>query len=167
MASPITNVVISTVDTPLYKDIETEAGTLIMDGFFRGKIIPGYTHESSWIVQDKKMACRSDEQIANNLPEPTLIIDQIVHHTVDSAKFLEGKPGSLCLEYDVWGGGEAKIFTFHVEYSIFTSEDGKRFLERKVDSWANNSGQDALLEAMILPLFAVENAAIGKYLHGE
>jgi hypothetical protein len=30
----------------------------------------------------------------------------------------------------------------------------------------NNSGQDDILETMILPLFAVEKAAIEKYLQG-
>jgi hypothetical protein len=167
MLPPTTNVVISTEYIPLYKDIEKEVGFLIMDGFFRGKIIPGYTHECSWIVHGKKMACISDDHIALNLPEPTVIIDQIVQHTVDPAKFLEGKPGSLCLECDVWIGGEAKLATFHVEYRIFTSGDGKRFVQRKVDTWVNNSGQDDILEAHVLPLFAVENAAIERHLQGE
>jgi hypothetical protein len=81
MLPPNTKIVISREDIPLPKDIEKEAGTLIMDGFFRGKIIPGYTHECSWIFRDKKMACRSEEQIANPLTEPAVIIDQIVQQT--------------------------------------------------------------------------------------
>jgi hypothetical protein len=65
MHTPNTNIVISRDDISLPKAIEKEAGTLILDGFFRGKIIPGYTNECSRIVRDKKMACRSDVQIAN------------------------------------------------------------------------------------------------------
>ena len=159
-----TNIEISREYIPLYKDFEKEAGIWIMDGFFRGKIIPGYTHECSWIVQDKKFGCRSDQQITNNLPTPTLIIDQIVLHTVDPVKFLKGKPGSLCLEYDVWLGGNAKIVTFHVGYSVFTDKDGDRFIERKIDGWMNNLGQDDILETRILPALAAENAAIEKHL---
>lgn len=112
------------------------------------------------------MACRSDEEIANNLPEPSLIFDQIIHHTVDPAKFSEGKPGSLCLEFDIWLGGEAKSATFHEQYSVYTSEDGKRFVERIIDRWVNISEPDDILEAFMLPYIAMENAAIEKLLQG-
>jgi hypothetical protein len=166
MHTPNTNIVISRDDISLPKAIEKEAGTLILDGFFRGKIIPGYTNECSRIIRDKKWP--ADPTYRSQTPI-WASCDHWPHHSAhpfSPAKFLEGKPGSLCLECDVWVGKEANIATLYVEYSIFTSEDWKRFVQRKVDSWVNNSGQDDILETMILPLFAVEKAAIGKHLQG-